>query len=130
MALLDHVGLKVTDLERAIDFYTNVLELELQERRPFGGGVQAAGIRVGEGDGIVFLLAREDFTRHEPGGPSGVDHFGITYPPEQWERVMAKLRERNTPFVEEVVERSGRTGRSPSQYVLDPDGNQIEVKRW
>jgi hypothetical protein len=27
-----------------------------------------------------------------------------------------------------VMPRTGATGRSDSQYILDPDGNQIEVK--
>ena len=64
MARLDHVGLKVTDLDRSVRFYNQLFGFEELERRKIGGNVVTLALRVG--DSILFLLNREDYQRHDP----------------------------------------------------------------
>ena len=55
MALLDHVGVKVTDLDRSIRFYSDLFGFEMVDRRMLGNSnVEAAAMDVG--GSIIFLL--------------------------------------------------------------------------
>ena len=56
MALLDHVGIRVTDLDRAVNFYRDMFGFEMVDRRMLGGGekIEAAAMKVGES--LIFLL--------------------------------------------------------------------------
>lgn len=127
MVLLDHVGVKVTDLERAISFYTGLFGFPVAERRRFENGVDAAGLKIGQS--LMFLLFRPEYRAHNPEDPAGIDHFCLTFEPPEWEAIIAKVREKGIPTVGEIMERGGATGFGPSLYIVDPDGNQIEVKR-
>lgn len=128
MVLLDHVGVKVTDLERAVAFYTELFELPIAERRRFANGIDAVGLKVGET--VMFLLYHPDHRLHDPDDVKGVDHFCLTFDGEQWDKIIATIRERRLRTPDgDVMDRGGATGFSPSIYVADPDGNKVEVKR-
>ncbi|MBI2370661.1 MAG: VOC family protein [Deltaproteobacteria bacterium] len=127
MVLLDHAGVKVTDLERAIAFYTGLFGFPIAERRRFENGTDAAGLKVGQS--LIFLLYRPEFQTHDPEEPAGIDHFCLTFEAAEWEAIIAKIREEGIPTVGDIMQRGGATGFGPSLYIVDPDGNQIEVKR-
>lgn len=128
MPLLDHVGVKVTDLDRSIRFYTELFGFELVDRRMLGSGnVEAAGLKVAD-DSLIFLLYNPDFGSHSPEERGGVDHFCLTFNQETFESILVRMKTLNVRKIGDVVNRTGGTGRSPSQYILDPDNNQIEVK--
>jgi catechol 2,3-dioxygenase-like lactoylglutathione lyase family enzyme len=130
MPLLDHVAVRVTDLDRAIEFYSNVFGFELIERRMQGQtDIEAAAMKVSEGS-IIFLLCSPSFRAHDQSIEGRPEHFCVTFEPAEFEQVMARLKERDV-FAKldcELLARGGATGRSLSKYILDPDNNQIEVK--
>ncbi len=127
MPLLDHLGVKVTDLDRSIKFYTELFGFELVDRRMLGSGdVEAAGLKVG--DSLIFLLYKPQFGPHSPEGPGGVDHFCLTFNQDNFDSILARMKKLNVRMIGDLSNRTGATGRSPSQYILDPDNNQIEVK--
>lgn len=128
MPLLDHVGVKVTDLDRSIKFYTELFGFELVDRRMLGSGdVEAAGLKVAD-DSLIFLLYNPNFGPHGPEGKGGVDHFCLTFSQDNFESILARMKTLNVTLIGDLSNRTGATGRSPSQYILDPDNNQIEVK--
>ncbi len=128
MPLLDHVGVKVTDLDRSIKFYTELFGFELVDRRMLGSGdVEAAGLKVAD-DSLIFLLYNPNFGPHSPEGKGGVDHFCLTFSQDNFESILARMKTLNVRTIGDLSNRTGATGRSPSQYILDPDNNQIEVK--
>ena len=47
MPLLDHVGIKVTDLERSAAFYRDIFGFEEVERRRLGNAVDSIAMRIG-----------------------------------------------------------------------------------
>jgi len=60
MPLLDHVGVKVTDLDRSIKFYSDLFGFEMVDRRMLGrSNVEAAAMQVG--GSIIFVLYEPSF---------------------------------------------------------------------
>lgn len=131
MALLDHVGVRVTNLDRAINFYRDMFGFEMIDRRMFPGPdkVEAAAMKVGE-NSLIFLLYNASFVAHSPSVEGRPDHFCLTFEPKEFAGVMARLEAAGVfeKLSCELQPRTGGTGRSPSKYILDPDNHQIEVK--
>ena len=78
MPLLDHVGVKVTDLDRSIKFYTELFGFEMVDRRMLGSSkVEAAALKVG--DSLVFLLHNDEFKARSGEEHGGVDHSFFSF---------------------------------------------------
>ncbi|MDE0030400.1 MAG: VOC family protein [Deltaproteobacteria bacterium] len=127
MPLLDHVGVKVTDLDRSIRFYSDLFGFEMVDRRMLGrSNVEAAAMQVG--GSIIFLLHEASYQARSPEEHGGVDHFCLTFTDPEFREILERIEAMGVRLEGGVVPRTGATGRSDSQYILDPDGNQIEVK--
>lgn len=131
MASLDHVGIRVTNLDRAINFYRDMFGFEMIDRRVFPGPekIEAAAMKVSE-NSLIFLLHNPAFVAHSPSVEGRPDHFCLVFEPKEFEGVMARLEAGGVleRLKCELMPRTGATGRSPSRYILDPDNHQIEVK--
>ncbi len=124
---LDHLVLRVADLERSLRFYTQVLGC-VEERR-----IEKLGlVQLRAGASLIDLVDMERPLGRSGGAPPGagrrnVDHFALAL-----ERVdEAELRawlEANGVEPGPVYERYGAEGYGPSMYVRDPDGNVVELK--
>ena len=118
--VIGHVHLKVSDLERAVDFYTNVLGFELQVRY----GKSAAFLSAGGYHHHLGLNTWESL-----GGPpsprnhAGLYHFAILYP------TRLELARAFRRVLEHGVQIDGASDHGVSQaiYLHDPDGNGIEL---
>ncbi len=127
MPLLDHVGVKVTDLDRSIGFYRDIFGFEMVDRRMLGNSnVEAAAMQVG--GSILFLLHVASFRARSPEEHGGVDHFCLTFTDPEFREILERTKAMGVRLEGGVTPRTGATGRSDSQYIFDPDGNQIEVK--
>lgn len=117
-----HVHLKVSDLDRAIAFYRDVLGFELQQR--FGS--EAAFLSAGGYHHHVGLN-----TWQSRGGPSappgsaGLFHAAFLYP------TRAALARAVRHVIDARVPLAGAAdhGVSEAIYLSDPDGNGIELYR-
>ena len=111
---LDHVVLRVRDLEKSLAFY-----------RMLGGDVQGevrAGtpVRITRGQSII-LQGRKDYVPAEVGS---VDHINLMIRgPNIWD-VAAYLKENGAQLVGEPTE--SRAG--PTVNVRDPDGYVLEIR--
>jgi catechol 2,3-dioxygenase len=116
---IGHVHLKVSDLDRALDFYLGVLGFELQARM----GDQAAFISAGGYHHHVGLNTWESRGGSPPpAGTTGLYHFAIRYPSRA---ALARA-------VRSVLDAGIRIGASDhgvseAVYLSDPDGNGIEL---
>ncbi|OEC33311.1 hypothetical protein SAMN05216600_11140 [Pseudomonas cuatrocienegasensis] len=60
-----------------------------------------------------------------------VPHFGVVLDWPDWERLAARLRERETAFViEPYVRFQGQVGEQATMFLLDPCGNALEFKAF
>ncbi len=117
---LDHVVLRVTDMDRAIRFYSEVLGCR-EERR-----VEAIGlVQLRAGRALIDLL---DSATAPPGqGPGNMDHFAVRLASFDENALRAHLSARDVE-PGEVHQRYGAEGDGPSMYIKDPDGNTVELK--
>jgi catechol 2,3-dioxygenase len=119
---IGHVHLKVSDLERAVAFYRDVLGFELQHRY----GDQAAFLSAGGYHHHIGLNTWESKGGSPPPpGTTGLYHVAIRYPDRQ------TLAQTVKAVVEAGVPLSGASdhGVSEAIYLHDPDQNGIELYR-
>jgi catechol 2,3-dioxygenase len=117
---IGHVHLKVSDLDRALSFYRDVLGFEEMARM----GDQAAFISAGGYHHHIGLNTWESRGGSPPPpGSTGLYHTAIRYPTRQ---ALAKALRR---VVEAGVPLSGASdhGVSEAIYLNDPDRNGIEL---
>ena len=126
---IDHVVLRVNNLENMIDFYSDVLGCRL-ERGPGEGGL--AQLRAGSS--LIDLIdVAGPFGRQGGRAPeqsaANVDHICFLVQPWDTPTVLERLRQFDVT-AGEVASRYGATGQGPSVYIKDPEGNNIELKGW
>jgi catechol 2,3-dioxygenase-like lactoylglutathione lyase family enzyme len=119
---LDHVGLKVTDMDRSLRFYCDGLGLELLRRSAKGPGIASAVLRVGDQE--MNLFSNPAF---EPGSsdgnPPGLDHFCLEIESGSIDDVVAGLAQAGIAVAQPPVKRSDGV----SLFVNDPDGCRVEL---
>jgi catechol 2,3-dioxygenase-like lactoylglutathione lyase family enzyme len=124
----DHVGLCVTDLERSIAFYRDILGLEPSGRR-FLPDDKTEQVAYHIGDLIFVLFHRPEFRSVNPKDFSGMDHLAFTMDGKTYETILAKLQERDL-ILRGPYQNLGAYGRGLATYFCDPDKNQIEIKTY
>ena len=124
---LDHVVLRVADMDRAIRFYCEVLGCRVEKRQVPIGLVQ---LRAGRS--LIDLVDVAGTIGREGGAAPGaegrnMDHLCIRVEPFDGKAIQAHL---NSHGVDpgEVVSRSGAEGDGPSLYLSDSEGNTVELK--
>lgn len=124
---LDHVVLRVTDIDQAIAFYCDVLGCAVERTVDELGLVQ---LRAGRA--LIDLVA-VDSPLGLQGGPApgatghNVDHFCIRISPFSVDQIKNHLASHGVD-VGDVGRRYGADGFGPSLYITDPDGNTVELK--
>ena len=124
---IDHVVLRVRDLDRALAFYCGVLGCRIDNRQDKIGLVQ---LRAG-GSLIDLVPLDGKLGRMGGAGPGregrNMDHFCLRIAPFDGEAILAWLRA-NGLDPGTVESRYGAEGEGPSIYVTDPDGTMVELK--
>jgi catechol 2,3-dioxygenase-like lactoylglutathione lyase family enzyme len=111
---LDHIVLRVRDLEKSIAFYT-MIGGEVRGQPPAG-----TSMRIAPGQSII-LQERHDYVPAEVGA---VDHINLMIRADDIHGVAAYLRANGAEIVNEDAE--GRAG--PTVNVRDPDGYMLEIR--
>ena len=108
------VTVYVTDVERAVEFYTEALGLELAYRE----GPSWAVVRAPDGFGVGLHQTMDD----AEAGVSGSTSLGFRVEGELAD-VVEDLRSRGVTFVTDLTEETA----VPLAYFEDPDGNVLYV---
>ena len=124
---IDHVVLRVSDLERMIAFYCEVLGCTVHWRRPDLGLVH---LRAGN---VMIDPVPVDGQLGSKGGAApgaegrNMDHFCVRVAPFEVEDIVQHLRAHDAR-VGEIRPRFGADGEGVSIYVYDPEDNLVELK--
>jgi catechol 2,3-dioxygenase-like lactoylglutathione lyase family enzyme len=123
IAGLDHVVLRVGNLDRAIEFYERVLNCRVERRLE-----QPKLVQLRAGASLIDLVPASA-SPGEAGNDVGrnMDHFAVRVDGFDAAALAEHLR-RHGVEVGEVRERYGAEGYGPSLYICDPDGNTVELK--
>ncbi len=117
---IGHTHLKVADLDRALGFYHGVLGFDIMQRM----GNHAAFVSAGGYHHHIGLNTWESRGgAPPPHGHTGLYHVAIRYPSER-DLASAVLRGVNAGV---VLQGAADHGVSEAVYLVDPDGNGIEL---
>lgn len=124
---LDHLVLRVLDLERMLRFYCDVLGCTIDRRQDAIGLIQ---LRAGRS--LIDLVPVDGKLGSAGGaapGPEGrnLDHFCVRVEPFDAAAIRVHL-EAHGIAPGSVESRYGAEGEGPSLYVTDPEGNVVELK--
>jgi glyoxylase I family protein len=123
VAALDHLVLRVADLDRAIKFYGDVLGCHVERRLDEPKLVQ---LRAGASM-IDLVPASPGSQSAEAAAGRNLDHFAVRIGTFDFTALAAHLQ-RHGVAVGEVRRRYGAEGYGSSLYITDPDGNVVELK--
>jgi catechol 2,3-dioxygenase-like lactoylglutathione lyase family enzyme len=131
-----HVGITVTDLDRAVDFYTETFDLDVLAEFSVGGdafaravavdGASAEFAHLDAGDAVVELVAYDPADEAGPADDPelnrpGAIHLGLSV--DDVEAFYAGLNDDVETLSPPRTTESGTT----ILFVRDPEGNLIEV---
>lgn len=129
-----HFGVTVSDLDRAVEFYRDVLDLEVLARFSVGGDAFATGVGIDGASADFAHLdagdARLELVSYAPEGDArgdaqlnqpGATHIGLSV--EDLDAVYAAVSEEVAPVSEPQTTESG----TRIMFVRDPEGNLLEL---
>lgn len=124
---LDHIVLRVRDLDRMTQFYCDVLGCRLERQQAEIGLTQ-----VRAGRSLIDLVPVDGKLGRMGGAAPGregrnLDHFCVTIDGYDEAAIRAYLTAQGVE-VGEAGTRYGADGEGPSLYISDPEGNVIELK--
>lgn len=124
---LDHVVLRIVDLDRALAFYRDALGCSVERRLDELGLIQLRA-----GSALIDLVPVDSLLGRAGGAGPGsdghnMDHFALSLASFD-EAAIRKQLEAHGIEVGETGTRYGAQGNGPSIYIRDPDGNTVELK--
>jgi glyoxylase I family protein len=124
---IDHVVLRIRDLDRSLAFYVDVLGCKVEKRQDAIGLIQLRA-----GTSLIDLVPLEGPLGKMGGAPPekekrNLDHFALQIAPFDEAAIRVHLSRNGVPVSESGM-RYGAEGTGPSLYVFDPDGNTVELK--
>jgi len=125
---IDHVAIRVTDLDRALEFYHDLLGLPVRDRDRYERG-EVPYVAVVAGGRHIHLVPTD-----EPIDVGG-EHVCLLVRSEtvdtreETEQLLQRLEDHGVEVEQgEPYRRYGAYGRAWAVYVRDPDGRRVELK--
>jgi catechol 2,3-dioxygenase len=120
---IGHLNLRVADLDRATNFYCDVLGLTVSCYGP-ALGLPTVFLAFDDYHHHVALnWFYQDSSKPANAGHHGLNHFGIVYPDElSLAKAVSKLMQHG-----DLIDDARDHGGTVSVYLRDPDGNGIEL---
>jgi glyoxylase I family protein len=119
---IDHLVLRVADLDRAIKFYGDVLGCHVERRLD-----EPKLVQLRAGASLIDLVPAGPGPQSAEAAGRNLDHFAVRIGTFDFAALAAHLQ-RHGVAVGEVRRRYGAEGYGSSLYITDPDGNVVELK--
>jgi len=124
---IDHLVLRVVELQRMLDFYCGVLGCPVERKQEEIGLIQLRA-----GSSLIDLIPVDGKLGRMGGAAPGVegrnmDHFCLRVEPFDADAIFAHLTQHGVQ-AGAIESRYGAEGEGPSIYITDPEGNIVELK--
>ena len=124
---IDHIVLRVADLQRSLAFYVDGLGCTVEKVQDDIGLTQLRA-----GASLIDLVPLTGKLGRSGGAAPGeegrnLDHFALDVAPFDEGAIRVHLKQRGIP-IGKTRRRYGAKGYGPSIYITDPDGNVAELK--
>jgi len=119
---IDHVVIRVTDRDRTLHFYTQVLGMTIERVIEDMNMYQ---VRCGRN--LIDICVLPQGKQLVERGERGLDHFCLNIRGDL-DAIISYLKEHQVEIEMGPIELYGATGYGTSIYILDPDGYRIELK--
>jgi len=150
---INHLALVSSDMERTVDFYTNVLGMPLIKTLEIPGGAQHFFFDCGNGDAVAFFW----FPEAPPAAPGiaagaalpgegnivsahgSMNHVAFDIAPEKFDEYVQKLKDKGVEVSAVLNHDNSERTVAPemhdgvfvrSAYFRDPDGIVLEFAAW
>jgi glyoxylase I family protein len=121
---IDHVEITVSNLDRSIQFYTNVFGFKMKERlKPSAPEIEEIAFLT-LGDTMLELLKMKNFAPSPPGGQVGFRSMAIEV--DDMDRAIEYLKTKEV----EVSKGPVKLPTSKRAEIKDIDGLTIELRQW
>ena len=122
---IDHVVITVNDINLSIDFYTNILGMELNEFTSTSDNIRRKSLKFGK----QIINLHENLKPFEPYAsnptPESMDICFVSMKSlDQWMKI---FKNSQIQIEEGPVIKTGANGPIKSIYIRDPDNNLIEI---
>ena len=126
---MDHIVLRVKDVDVSLEFYTQTLGLKAERVEQWRAGeVRFPSARLND-DTIIDLFAHEQDPIGKE-GPCNQDHFCMVIEPTDMEALKARFEGLGVGIQAGPGKRRGSHGDGISLYVYDPDDNVVELRHY
>ncbi|MDY0747725.1 VOC family protein [Paucibacter sp. R3-3] len=124
MAQLDHIIVKVNDLQASVEFY---------------GGLMGFACEGTDGPSTIMRVGQDCLLQLAPWGTSGFEHYAFAVSAAEFEQIVGRIKAANRdhgPTFDTVgVNTSlgnerGARGEAPTLYFNDPNKHLIEIRTY
>jgi catechol 2,3-dioxygenase-like lactoylglutathione lyase family enzyme len=127
---MDHIVLRVRDVEKSLHFYTEVLGLKPERVEQFKAGeVRFPSVRLND-DTIIDLFPSPDMEPIGRNAPRNQDHFCMVIEPTDLNQLKGQFQAMGIDIQAGPGPRWGAHGNGTSLYVYDPDDNVVELRYY
>ena len=121
---IDHVAFNVRDLDKALEFYTKVIGLNITEREPSKPGIEYF---LDCGPSLLGIIQAHDLTTSHLFANEGLgaNHFSFRIASKDFDAMIAHLEKHQVK-----IEFAKKRPKSWSLYFYDLDGNKLEATAW
>lgn len=126
---MDHIVLRVKDVETSLQFYSEILGLNTERVDQWRTGkIRFPSVRLND-DTIIDLFASDQ----EPIGKDGarnLDHYCMVIEPTDMEELKSRFEAIGVGIQAGPGQRWGSHGDGTSLYIYDPDDNVVELRHY
>jgi|TARA_Y100001947_G_scaffold60078_1_gene50570 extradiol dioxygenase family protein len=126
---LDHIGLRVKDVEASLRFYSELLGLKAERVDEWRKGeIGFPSVRLNADTLIDFFLSEKKVDNENK--EINQDHFCLVIEPTDMEHLKTRLEELGVRIHAGPGKRWGAHGDATSLYMYDPDQNVVELRHY
>ena len=126
---MDHIVLRVKDVEESLRFYSELLGLPVERVEQWRSGeVRFPSVRI-NADTIIDLFASDQETISKEGARNQ-DHYCMVIKPTDMEALKAGFEALGVGIQAGPGKRWGSHGDGISLYIYDPDNNVVELRHY